>query len=152
MTQEEEFIPTIAVVEIIGDLGGMSSADANRLFSNVLSEIARGCISSGAKMIGHIKANFTTYDGMLSISCTTEDGKVRLKSEFHEPVKGYRSVMNVIVYGIDHSKMCTVIDSSLKKIPGKKVITKAKDYGCNDPGCKDPNCTNQMHRSFVRLI
>ncbi|MFA6679752.1 MAG: hypothetical protein WCR96_04595 [Candidatus Methanomethylophilaceae archaeon] len=151
MTQEEEFIPTISVVEITGDLGGMPPVDANKLFSNVLSEIARGCISSGAKMIGHIKANFTTYDGILSISCTAEDGKVRLRSEFHEPVKGYRSVMNVIVYGIDYSRMCTVIDSSLKKIPGKKVITKVKDSGCNDSSCNDPNCTDPMHRSFVRL-
>ena len=151
MTQDAEFIPTLAAVEIVGDLGGLSPAEANRLFSGVISEIAIGCTSSGVGTIGHIKANFTTYEGMLSVSCTTDDGKVRSRSEFNAPVKGYRSVMNVIVYGIEYSKMCTVIDSAVKKIPGKKTVTKAKDSECTDPHCKDPNCTDPTHRSIIKL-
>ncbi|MFA6710030.1 MAG: hypothetical protein WC067_02175 [Candidatus Methanomethylophilaceae archaeon] len=151
MTQDAEFIPTLAVIEIVGDLGGMSAVEANRLFSGVISEIAVGCTSSGVGMIGHIKANFTTYDGMLSVSCTTDDGKVRSRSEFGSPVKGYRSIMNVIVYGIGYSHMCTVIDSAVKKIPGKKKVTKTGDAGCTDPHCKDPNCTDPTHRTVIRL-
>ncbi len=146
MTSDPEFIPTIAVVRISGDLGGMSADDANKVFIGVISEIAKGCAAAGAAAIGHIKANFNSGDELLSLSCTTENGNVRSKSVFANKVGDYTSIVNVIVYGIEYDVMCSVTERAIGTIPGRKDVSFIDSDSCADPNCHDPDCKDPAHR------
>lgn len=153
MTRDAELMPSIAVAEVHGDLGGMDADDANGLFMRLLSEISRDCGDAGASMIGHNKANFKCGDDMMSISCTTEDGNIRSKMLFASPVGEYTGVMNIIVYGVDFSILKDIITRRCSDLPSSHVHI-MEDGGCDDPGCTDPNCNDPNHRhrgSFIKL-
>lgn len=151
MTRDTEMMPSIAVAELHGDLGGMESGKANELFTGLLSDISKACGEVG--VIGHNKANFKCGEDMLSISCTTEDGNVRSKMLFKDPVGEYTGVMNIIVYGADFSVLRGIIKENSAMLPSGHVRI-AEDGRCDDPGCNDPNCNDPNHRfhgSFIKL-
>lgn len=151
MTQDGDYTPTIGVVEITGDTGGYTATESNRIFSEMMSRITKGCIEKGAVSIGHIKANLMSGDEMSSLSCTTDDGNVRARSLFIMPVKEYRIVMNVIVYGIDYVVMHRIISDALSMIPGSKTVKiRNTSIACEKP-CDDPNCTDPNHVHLFRF-
>ena len=145
MTRDESMMPSIAVAEMKGTLGGMPSDEANRLFIRFLSEVSKDCGNEGAYMIGHNKANFKCGEDMLSISCTTEDGNVRTKFDFSSPVGDYTGVVNVIVYGLDYPVLKRIVESRASEIPGCSVKV-IEEGGCDDPECNDPYCNDPDHR------
>ena len=145
MTTDAEFIPTIAVGKFSGDLGGKSAEEANELFIRLLSRISVDCGKAG--VIGHNKANFKCGDDLLSISCTTDDGNVRSKMEFSQPVDAYEGVMNIIVYGADFKVLEDAILKYAADVPGMKAEV-IEDHGateCHDPNCKDPSHHHHHH-------
>ena len=144
MTRDEEFIPSVAVAQFSGDLKGMPAEDANALLSGLLSRISVDC-SAADGIIGHNKANFRCGDDLLSISCTTDDGNVRTKSEFSSPVGGFTGVMDVIVYDLDYETMKGIVERRTSEIDGCEVTVLENQNRCHDPNCKDPNCTNPEH-------
>lgn len=153
MTQDEEFVPTIVVVQIKGNLGGKDAEASKKIFSDTLSQIAIESAKNGATLIGHIKANFNAGDGgLLSISCTTDDGKIRMKTDLTGAVNEYISVMNVIVYGVDYDCLQKITDDALGSIPGTKNIEYIKESGCNDPDCHDPDCKDPDHRKIISIM
>lgn len=145
MTRDESMMPSIAVAEMKGTLGGMSAEQANGLFIRFLSDVSRDCGKEGAAMIGHNKANFKCGEDMLSISCTTEDGNVRIKFSFSKPVTDYTGVVNVIVYGLDYEVLKRIVEARASEIQGCSVKV-VEEGGCEDPDCKDPNCNDPNHR------
>lgn len=149
MTHDEELNPTVLTATMKGNLSGMDAKKANELFSSAISEIAKGCVSHGAIMIGHIKANFVCGKEMLSVSCTTNDGNTRCRNVFSENVGEYRATLNVIAYGVDYHDMEHVVTEELEKIAGEKVfkIIESED-SCHDPECHDCHCHNHGHRHF----
>ena len=144
MTRDEEFIPSVAVARFSGDLHGMPAEEANALLTKLLADISVDCGAEGG-IIGHNKANFRCGDDLLSISCTTDDGKVRSKSLFTAPVGGFTGVMDVIVYELDYSVMKGIVEGRSKALPGVEVSVLENQLRCSDPNCKDPNCTNPEH-------
>jgi hypothetical protein len=82
---------------------------------------------------------------LLSISCTTDDGNVRTKSEFSSPVGGFTGVMDVIVYDLDYGTMKGIVERRTSEIEGCDVTVLENQNRCRDPNCKDPNCTNPEH-------
>jgi len=144
MTQDAEFIPSVAVGRFSGDLGGMAAADANCLLTSLLSKISVDCSEAGG-IIGHNKANFRCGDDLLSISCTTDDGNVRTKSEFSSPVGGFTGVMDIIVYDLDYGTMKGIVERRTSEIDGCEVTVLENQNRCTDPNCRDPNCTNPEH-------
>lgn len=145
MTRDEEFLPSIAVAELVGSFDALPSEEANGVFVRLLSEISKDCGAAGALAIGHNKANFRSCDELLSISCTTEDGNVRTKCDFTRPVSDYTGVMNVIVYGLGYPELRGIIETRVSQIPGCSVRV-LEDSGCQDPECNDPNCRDPEHR------
>ena len=143
MTRDEEFIPSVAVARFSGDLHGMPAEEANTLLTKLLADISVDCGAEGG-IIGHNKANFRCGDDLLSISCTTDDGKVRSKSLF-APVGEFTGVMDVIVYELDYSVMKGIVEERAKALPGVEVSVLENQLRCSDPNCKDPNCTNPEH-------
>ena len=144
MTRDEEFIPSVAVARFSGDLHGMPAEEANTLLTKLLADISVDCGADGG-IIGHNKANFRCGDDLLSISCTTDDGKVRSKSLFAAPVGEFTGVMDVIVYELDYSVMKGIVEEHAKALPGVEVSVLENQLRCSDPNCKDPNCTNPEH-------
>ena len=144
MTRDEEFIPSVAVARFSGDLHGMPAEEANTLLTKLLADISVDCGAEGG-IIGHNKANFRCGDDLLSISCTTDDGKVRSKSLFVAPVGEFTGVMDVIVYELDYSVMKGIVEERAKALPGVEVSVLENQLRCSDPNCKDPNCTNPEH-------
>lgn len=144
MTRDEEFIPSIAVAQFSGDLGGMPAEDANALFTRLLSEISVDCGAADG-IIGHNKANFRCGDQLLSISCTTDDGNVRNKSLFTSPVGEFTGIMDVIVYDLDYTVMKDIIEKRSAILKGCTVSVLENQLKCHDPNCRDPNCTNPEH-------
>jgi hypothetical protein len=82
MTSVTEDLPSAVAAEINGSLKGMPASDAITLFTGFLSAVAKDCIGSGAVMVGHIKANVRSGDGMLSLSSTNDRGDVRVRMAF----------------------------------------------------------------------
>lgn len=152
MTHDEEFQPTVLTATMKGTLSAMGPNDANMMFSKVISDIALGCVEKGAVMIGHIKANFVTEDGLLSVSCTTNDGATRCRSTFGKNVGAYKGTFNVIVFGTDYDDMKSIVTKVLDSIPGEKCykIIENED-SCTDPDCHDPNCHDHGHRHFIEI-
>ena len=144
MTRDEEFIPSVAVARFSGDLHGMPAEEANTLLTKLLADISVDCGAEGG-IIGHNKANFRCGDDLLSISCTTDDGKVRSKSLFVAPVGEFTGVMDVIVYELDYSVIRGIVEECAKALPGVEVSVLENQLRCSDPNCKDPNCTNPEH-------
>ncbi|MBP5395311.1 MAG: hypothetical protein J6Y18_05365 [Candidatus Methanomethylophilaceae archaeon] len=144
MTQDQEFIPSVAVGRFSGDLGGMSADEANRLLIGLLSKISVDCSEAGG-IIGHNKANFRCGEDLLSISCTTDNGNVRTKTEFSSPVGKFTGVMDVIVYDLGYSAMKEIVERRTSEIDGCNVTVLENQNRCSDPNCKDPNCTNPDH-------
>ena len=145
MTMDPEFIPTIAVGQFSGDLKGMSAEQANAVFTKLLSDIS---VDSGKiGIIGHNTANFKCGEDLLSISCTTENGTVRSKIEFSQPVNEFKGVMNVIVYGADFKALEDIIYKYSADVPGMKAEV-IEDHGateCHDPNCHDPSHHHHHH-------
>ena len=144
MTRDEEFIPSVAVARFSGDLHGMPAEEANTLLTKLLADISIDCGAEGG-IIGHNKANFRCGDDLLSISCTTDDGKARSKSLFTAPVGEFTGVMDVIVYELDYTVMKGIVEERAKALPGVGVSVLENQLRCSDPNCKDPNCTNPEH-------
>jgi hypothetical protein len=140
LTHEDEILPEIVVAEISGDLNGASASQANTELCEIVADLAKSCAAAGSTMIGHIKANFRSGSELLSVSCTTEDGKVGRKSQFISPVKAYTGVLNVIVYGLDHDDLEQVVEKTMDDFGAKYEIVE------QDGECHDPHCTDPMHK------
>ncbi len=154
MTSDSEFIPTVVAIEFRGNLNDMEPIDAEKLFIQLLSNISKDCISSGAMMIGHNKANYKCGDDLLSISCTTDDGNVRTKCTFNNKVSDYSGVMNIIVYGIEYETISEIVTKRSSVLNDVQIkIHKQGDTTCDDPECHDPACTDPTHRkgTFVKM-
>ena len=145
MTRDVSMMPSIAVAEMRGTLGGVSADEANALFIRFLSDVSKDCGQEGAAMIGHNKANFKCGEDLLSISCTTEDGNVRTKFLFASSVADYTGIVNVIVYGLEYHVLKRIIESRAAEIPGCSVNV-LEEGGCDDPECNDPACRDPNHR------
>lgn len=151
MAHDEEFNPTVLTATMSGELG-KNANDANRIFSDVISHIAVGCVEKGAVMIGHIKANFVTDDGLLTVSCTTNDGVTRCRSVFDKDVDSYKATFNVIVFGTEYDDMKGIVIKELESVPGRrsyKIIE--NEDSCHDPDCHDPNCHDHHHKNFIEI-
>ena len=152
MTSDKEFIPSAIAATISGSFSSpISAEDANTLFSNMLSKVTVGCTEAGAWMIGHIKANVRSGDGFLSISSTTDDGNVRARAAFTDPVEEYSMTVNVIVYGIDRRRTAEILVSNAKSILECEEIEVHSEVGCEDPGCNDPMCQDKDHTRVINI-
>ena len=144
MTTVEEDLPGTVAATITGIMNA-SAEDAGNKFKEFLSQVTRGCSEAGALMIGHVKANVRSGDDMMSFNSTTDDGKVRVRTELSEPVREYEMTINVIVYGLKENVISQVM---MSKIPilGEPKVKIYSDTGCTDPKCSDPDCADQKHR------
>lgn len=141
MTSDQEFIPTVAACRLYGAVD-LPAAEANNLLKGLLSRISVRCGRIG--VIGHNKANFRCGDDLLSISCTTEDGNVRSKTEFTDRVCDVEGVMDVIVYSADFHDLKHIIEDEAS---GTGLRAEVKEpEGCHDPDCHDPDCHDPRHR------
>ena len=153
MTEDAEMIPSAIAASAEGSLPSeMSADDANRLFSQMLSDVARDCVKAGSWMIGHIKANVRSGNELLSISSTTDDGNVRIRSRFLNSVKDYSMTVNVIVYGVERHIVAEILISNVKKALGGIGMTVHSEIGCEDPECSDPACSDKDHRRIIKII
>lgn len=150
MTRDEPLFPTVLTAEISGDMNGASPADAAALFSEAISSIAKGSSAKGG-VIGHIKSNLRSSEEMVSASCTTEDGNVRLRYGLGSPVGKYVVVMNAIVYGIGFQELRGIAEKGFSRLPGVDTCVWHKEGKCDDPGCSDPECRDPSHRRVVEL-
>jgi hypothetical protein len=100
-------------------------------------------------MVGHIKANVRSGDGMLSISSTNDRGDVRTRMAFSDPVDGYGMTVNVIVYGIDERTVSGILETRRAGL-GENTMMIHSDTGCKDPACGDPYCADKAHR-LIRI-
>lgn len=142
MTTVEHDIPAAVAATVKGTLN-MNAEDANAFFSQLLSDVTKDCVGSGATMIGHVKSNISSGNEMLSISSTTDDGNVRFRSKFTEHVGDYEMTLNVIVYGISNDTISKIIaDRTQHMSADVQMLTES----CNDPECNDPDCVDGKHR------
>ena len=149
MTSDREFIPSAIAATASGSFSDPANADeANSSFTKFLSRVALGCVAAGSTMIGHIKANVRSGDELLSMSCTTDDGNVRLRYKFSKTVAKYTMTVNVIVYGIDKRRTAEILVSNLRSL-GVAGLEVHSEVGCEDPSCDDPLCQRDEH---VRVI
>ena len=152
MTSEKEFIPSAIAATVSGSFpSSVSAEDANGMFSRMLSKVTTDCAEAGAWMIGHIKANVRSGEGFLSISSTTDDGNVRARATFTDPVKDYSMTVNVIVYGIDRRKTAEILVSNVKSTLSSAEIEVHSEVGCEDPDCEDPMCQDKDHKRVITI-
>jgi len=152
LTSDAEFIPSAIAATLTGSFPAPVSADdANEIFSKLLSKVTIGCAEAGAWMIGHIKANVRSGEGFLSISSTTDDGNVRMRSAFTDPVKEYSMTVNVIVYGIDRQRTAEILVSNVEGMLECENMIVHSEIGCEDPDCNDPMCRNEEHRRVITI-
>jgi hypothetical protein len=144
MTTVEEDLPGTVAATITGTMG-TSAEGASSKFKEFLSQVTVGCAESGALMIGHVKANVRSGDEIMSFNSTTDDGKVRVRTELSMPVKDYEMTINVIVYGLKENVISQVLMSKIS-ILGEPKVKIYSDTGCTDPKCSDPDCVDQKHR------
>jgi hypothetical protein len=152
LTSDQEFIPSAIAATLSGSFPSTVNADdANGLFSKLLSKVTIGCAEAGAWMIGHIKANIRSGEGFLSISSTTDDGNVRMRSAFTGPVKDYSMTVNVIVYGIDRQTTAEILVSDVKEMLACENAVVHSQIGCEDPDCGDPMCRDEDHKRVITI-
>jgi len=152
MTADKEFIPSAIAATVSGSFpSAIGADDANTMFSRMLSKVTVGCAEAGAWMIGHIKANIRSGNGFLSISSTTDDGNVRARAEFTDPVKDYSMTVNVIVYGIDRRRTAEILVSNVKDMLPFAEIEVHSEVGCEDPDCEDPMCQDKDHKRVITI-
>ncbi|MDR0198568.1 MAG: hypothetical protein LBI08_02360, partial [Methanomassiliicoccaceae archaeon] len=131
MTSDAEFIPAAIAATAEGSLTETTNAErANAIFSNMLRDVALGCVKAGSAMIGHIKANIRSGDELLSISSTTDDGNVRPRYVFTKDVLRYSMTVNVIVYGLERYRVAEILVSNVKRILGDIAIEVHSEVGC----------------------
>lgn len=152
MTSDENFIPTAIAVTANGSFEEAVSAEhANTIFSEMIRNTALDCVKAGSQMIGHIKANVRSGPELLSMSSTTDDGNVRMRSVFTGKVKDHSMTVNVIVYGVDRHTVADISVRNIKKAVGNISITVHSEIGCEDPECTDPMCQDAGHRRIIRI-
>lgn len=140
MTSDPGFVPAVASFAFEGELDGETAEGALRIFSDALSQATLECVRRGAAAIGHDKMNVEAGGGMLSLSCTTEDGRVRSRGGLPAPVRGYRGALNVIVYGISSEDAEAAAEPVLLGLPGVACVQCAgRGHACGDPRCSDPS-------------
>jgi hypothetical protein len=145
-------IPSAIAATASGSLPSVTKAeDANILFSNILSNIAKECAGAGSWMIGHIKANIRSDGELLSIGSTTEEGKVRHRCSFEKDVKDYSMTLNVIVYGLERHMTAEILVSNVRNVLGDIDIEVHSEVGCEDPECGDPMCQDEGHQRIITI-
>lgn len=146
MTAIEEDRPAAVAADINGSFSpSVKAEDANKKFMDFLSIVVKDCVSAGAVMIGHVKANVRSNGEMLSMSSTTDNGAVRTRSVFSLPVEKYEMTVNVIVYGLDEVAISKILNNRIGML-GKPSIEIVSETGCQDPECDDPDCKSAAHR------
>ncbi len=145
MTQDQEFIPTPLAADLNGTFSpALVGNEALQRFSDFLKALTIGAVDVGAWSIGHVKAVVEAGDGFLSMSSTTEDGKVRTKGELPS-VDEWTMTVNVIVFGPDADKLESMLMDKVDAVlPGSKVNVYHAE-GCEDPECFDPFCRRPDH-------
>lgn len=84
------------------EIGG---AELRNFASRLMESISGGCISRGAKVIGHIKAYIEHDSGFLHANTVGESGDVTVNGRDGEPVTGFKLVVNSIVYGLPEESL-----------------------------------------------
>ena len=146
MTSERDDLPAAVAADINGTFKKTISCDeANNTFIDFLSNVTKDCAAAGAVMIGHVKANVRSGNEMLAINSTTEDGHVRIRSQFSSDVSEYTMTINVIVYGVVEKRISEILDKRRSTL-GMNKMKIYSDTGCTDPKCSDPECVDNAHR------
>ena len=105
MTQDEDYIPAAVAFELSGESKeGYEAVEAILLFNDLIGAVTRKCVEVGSWMIGHVKATLNCDAGFISISSTTDDGRVHNRGELKGTMHRFDFVANVIVYGLSESR------------------------------------------------
>jgi hypothetical protein len=152
MTEEQGYQPAAVAFEAQGRLEPVLDAEAaTELFNGLIRSVTQACVEAGSWMIGHVKATLEGDGDLLSISATTDDGKIRNRERLSGPLKDYRLTANVIVYGIGEDVVEKIfLDQMDEKLPGTDVQV-VREEGCEDPSCQDPHCRDPSHRRIIPL-
>lgn len=152
MTFDEDYQPAALTFEANGRMDpALSAEDATALFNGIVGDLTRASAKAGAWMIGHVKAVLVAEPGgMLTISSTTEDGKVRNRETLGGPVEDYAFRANVIVYGISEEQVLEVSKDYLREALPQAVIQMIGE-DCEDPECDDPDCHDPSHRVIIPI-
>ncbi|MGD0056460.1 MAG: hypothetical protein ABSB83_01215 [Methanomassiliicoccales archaeon] len=87
-----------------------SATELRQLAQDFMSTTAIGCGEAGATLVGHIKCIAEAgKGGFVTCSATDSSGKVRCKGEFGGEARRLDLVLNVLVYGLDRSKIEDVV-------------------------------------------
>lgn len=152
MTRDEHYRPAAVAFEVHGCLDPPMSADgATHLFNSIIGDVTRSCVQAGSWMVGHVKAAVEGGGGFLSISSTTDDGKVRNRENLSGELDDYRFSANVIVYGITEDQVTEIFLQRLKESLPSAMVQVVREEGCDDPDCHDPACRDPGHRRIIPL-
>ncbi len=145
MTEDKEYIPTPLAADISGSFSPpLEGLEAGMRFEELLKALTLGSVEAGAWSIGHVKGVVEAEDGFMSMSSTTDDGKVRSKGELG-PTGDWTMTVNVIVFGPDADELETMLlDKVSALLPGSEVEVYHAE-GCEDPDCFDPFCRRPEH-------
>lgn len=150
MTKDIDYIPTAVAFSIVGESKkGCEATKATALFNNLMGEVTRNCVQSGSWMIGHVKAALNSDAGFISISSTTDDGKVRNRGELKGTMHHFDFTANVIVYGLNEDQVTDIFQKEAAKVLPNSIVEVIVDPGCEDPGCQDPLCRDPGHRTPI---
>ncbi|MFA7341895.1 MAG: hypothetical protein WCY65_01825 [Candidatus Methanomethylophilaceae archaeon] len=152
MTQEEHYRPAAVAFEVRGRLEPpMPPEKATQLFNDIIGDVTRACVQAGSWMVGHVKAAVEGGAGFLSISSTTDDGKVRNRESLSGDLQDYNFSANVIVYGISEEQVTDIFLRRLKTSLPDALVQVIREEGCDDPECHDPACRDPGHRRIIPL-
>lgn len=94
-----------------------SAGELQQLVQDFMSRTAVGCGEAGATLVGHIKCIAEAEkSGFVTCSATDSSGKVRSKGEFGGESHRLDLVLNVLVYGLDRSKIEEVVAETSKTV------------------------------------
>lgn len=98
------------------------AAELTGRVERLLTNIALECVRAGADLIGHIKCIVETDGkGFLAVSVVDPSGAPHSRGQLHEGVKEMDVIVNVLLYGLQRSKIQEIVDPLVRKeltVPG----------------------------------
>ena len=106
--------------------------DIRKMMEAVISKVTVTCFEQGAKLIGHVKGIVQIEKGgFLTVSSTTEDGRVQSKGDLKGGTE-LDMVINVIIYGLDVPKVEHIVKDVATEVIGKGFDLVSEEHHHHD--------------------
>jgi hypothetical protein len=115
--------------------------DLKGMVSTTISQIAKGCVEAGTRLIGHIKCIAEVESGKyIACSVVSHDAEAACRGELADGSYRLDLVINVLIYGLDKEKVEGIVNATAHRVfEGHGARLEIEDLEFKDPShqCED---------------